>query len=360
MIEVKTPGKLYIAGEYAVVNPGNKAIIMSVDKFIKIKLKKSSHEGSIKSYTNLKVIYSRYKDQIVIDQKDDRFEYIISAMNVCESYLIEKGFKLDFYDIEVLSDLESEDGIKYGLGSSAAVVVSVIKAILEYYKVEYTNMEIFKLSCLSSILLNKNGSCGDIASAVFTGLIKYTSFDREEILKRVKEENIIDLIKSNWNSLDIKKIDINKDIKFLIGWTKSPASSYNLVNKSKSNVKNNPDFYNKFLKLSDECVEEFENGYINNDYDLIKDSIEKNRDLLREYSKNYGIEIEKKSLEKLIEISNDFNAASKTSGAGGGDCGIAIVNKSFNYNELIDKWQNNNIIKLDLNIYEDKDESRYK
>ena len=36
MIEVSAPGKLYIAGEYAVVEVGHPAIIVAVDQFITV------------------------------------------------------------------------------------------------------------------------------------------------------------------------------------------------------------------------------------------------------------------------------------------------------------------------------------
>lgn len=38
MIEVSAPGKLYIAGEYAVVEPGHPAIIVAIDQFISISI----------------------------------------------------------------------------------------------------------------------------------------------------------------------------------------------------------------------------------------------------------------------------------------------------------------------------------
>lgn len=352
MIEVKVPGKLYIAGEYAVVNPGNKAVLISVDKFITIKLKKSKHKGSVKSYSNIRMIWSRQDDQIVVDQKDDRFEYIFSAMDIAEKYILQKGYSLDFYDIEVNSDLESKDGIKYGLGSSAAIVVAVIKSILEYYKVEYSKMDLFKLSAIASIKLNPNGSCGDIASAVYNGLIKYTSFDREKILNRLKTDTLKDIVESDWDSLEIENILLNNEYDFIIGWTKSPASSINLVNKAKNNISKNIKFYKDFLYESNKCVDEFVKGYIKSSFETVKHSLEKNRELLRQYAENYNVLIERDNLFDLVEIAKKFGLASKTSGAGGGDCGIAISYKGFDVKSLEKEWKENKITKLDLSIHE--------
>ena len=34
MIQVKAPGKLYIAGEYAVTEPGYKSVLIALDRFV--------------------------------------------------------------------------------------------------------------------------------------------------------------------------------------------------------------------------------------------------------------------------------------------------------------------------------------
>lgn len=354
MIEVKVPGKLYIAGEYSVVIPGHKSLAMAIDKFITVKLKESTHRGSIKSYSNIKLVWSRRNDEIVVEQRDDRFEYIIQAMHICDEFIRANGITPKYYDIEVLSELESDDGLKYGLGSSASVVVAVTKAILQFYKYEYTNMEIFKLATLASMRLIMNSSFGDIATVCFTGIIKYTSFNREFIKKFYEVNGVFNTVRLDWDTLSIEKIKQNKLFKFLVGWTKSPASSDNLVGQSIKRITNNDNFINRFLVESDKCVDDFVNAYSLSNFDFLKEAIEKNRKLLLEYSKKYGIEIEKDSLNNLIEISKDFNLASKTSGAGGGDCGIAISNNDFDTKLLEEQWNNKDIKRLNLDIYEEK------
>ena len=49
MIEVTAPGKLYIAGEYAVVEPGHPAIIAAIDQFISVSIGPTKKSGSIQS-----------------------------------------------------------------------------------------------------------------------------------------------------------------------------------------------------------------------------------------------------------------------------------------------------------------------
>ncbi|MFO8068960.1 MAG: phosphomevalonate kinase, partial [Alkalibacterium sp.] len=48
--QAKSPGKLYIAGEYAVTEPGYPAVIVAVDRFITVSLSPSDNDyGMINS-----------------------------------------------------------------------------------------------------------------------------------------------------------------------------------------------------------------------------------------------------------------------------------------------------------------------
>ena len=41
----RAPGKLYIAGEYAVVEPGHRAVLVAVDRFITVRITPGSPAG---------------------------------------------------------------------------------------------------------------------------------------------------------------------------------------------------------------------------------------------------------------------------------------------------------------------------
>ena len=49
MISQSAPGKLYIAGEYAVVEPGHRAVLVAVDRFITVRITPAEHAGRISS-----------------------------------------------------------------------------------------------------------------------------------------------------------------------------------------------------------------------------------------------------------------------------------------------------------------------
>ncbi|PTG49942.1 phosphomevalonate kinase, partial [Staphylococcus chromogenes] len=69
MIQVKAPGKLYIAGEYAVTEPGYKSVLIAVNRFVTASIEDSNApEGTIHSKTlhHEPVTFQREEDKIVV------------------------------------------------------------------------------------------------------------------------------------------------------------------------------------------------------------------------------------------------------------------------------------------------------
>ena len=92
-------------------------------------------------------------------------------------------------------------------------------------------------------------------------------------------------------------------------------------------------------------------GFNTNDTKLIQDMIKLNRDLLKKLANNLNLLIETETLTSLCDIANKHAAAAKTSGAGGGDCGIVILDKLINQDNIIEEWKDNEIQHLPLNVY---------
>ncbi len=78
-----------------------------------------------------------------------------------------------------LSVPDDSNGHKYGLGSSAAVLVSVIKVLNEFYDMKLSSLVIQKLAVIANMKLQSLSSCGDIAVSVYSGWLAYSTFDHE-------------------------------------------------------------------------------------------------------------------------------------------------------------------------------------
>lgn len=352
MLEVKVPGKLYLAGEYAVVEPGHKAVVMAIDKFIKVRISYSDI-GQIYVDGKNPIQYYRKNKKIILEDEDQYYKYVLKAMEIAEEFLQAKGFNLEYYRLEIFSDLDSDKHKKYGLGSSGAVVVATIKAILELYSYHYSKLDLFKLSALSTILLNPESSCGDLAASAYTGLIKYQSFSRLDILEEYKKTDILNIIDKEWEYLDIEKINMDNTLYVEVGWSGEEASTEKLVDKSRSKL--DKTYMENFLIESDAIVENVSLALEEGNLNLLKAEIKENRYLLNDYAKVIGFKYEIDKLEILINTAVIVGYASKASGAGGGDCGIAI-GLIENKKQLIEEWEKAGIINLDLKIFEEHNE----
>ncbi|MCF6466114.1 phosphomevalonate kinase [Clostridium sp. Cult2] len=352
MIRTYAPGKLFIAGEYAVVEPGYPAILVAVDRGILVLLEEALERGSISSYDNIPRFWSRQNDKLILDKSDNRLSYIISAINTVETYAKEQGKELDHYHLKVSSQLETNEGKKYGLGSSAAVTVATVKALCKYYEIEASDEELFKLSALANLAINSNGSCGDIAASVYGGWIAYTTFDRNWILEQGKDNSVTQLLNKPWPNLSVEPLTPPEGLKLVIGWTGTPASTSSLVTQvnDKRTEKSIP--YEKFLHESKKCVNKMKESFKKKNIREIQKQIQVNRQLLVNMGNDLGISIETPLLTKLCNIALEFNGYAKSSGAGGGDCGIAILGDDKYLQQLIDEWKKSGITYLPLKVYD--------
>lgn len=353
MIEITTPGKLFIAGEYAVVEPGHPAIIVAVDQFVSITVEPTKHVGSIQSaqYNNLPVRWTRRNNELILDIRDNPFHYLLAAIRLVEKYAQEQNRALTFYHLKVISELDSSSGKKYGLGSSGAVTVGTVKALNELYQLELNKEQIFKLAALAHLSVQGNGSCGDIAASCYGGWIAFSTFDHTWVKEQLATETLTILLQKKWPYLRIEPLPVPENLRLLIGWTGSPASTSNLVDQVYQSKEGKETAYANFLMESKQCVEKMIQGFKSNHIPDIQAQIRKNRGLLRQLSAFTGVPIETEALERLCALAETFGGAAKSSGAGGGDCGIVLFKQTSGILPLISAWEKKMITPLPLHVY---------
>lgn len=76
------------------------------------------------------------------------------------------------------------------------------------------------------------------------------------------------------------------------------------------------------------------------------EAIKENRRLLQNLGLQAGVQIETELLEKLAQIAVDCSGAGKSSGSGGGDCGIAFLPDSRAAEKVKSAWQETGIMPL--------------
>ncbi|MHC5227205.1 phosphomevalonate kinase [Enterococcus sp. LJL99] len=353
MIEVSTPGKLFIAGEYAVVEAGHPAIIVAVDQFVTVTVESAKQTGSIHSaqYRSLPIRWTRKNNELVLDIRENPFHYVLEAIRLIEKYAQEKKRSLSFYHLKVTSELDNSNGRKYGLGSSGAVTVATVKALNQFYQLNLTNEAIFKLSALAHLAVQGNGSCGDIAASCYGGWVAFSTFDHQWVKEQQQQLTLEQLLHTTWPKLMIQPLEVPKKLRLLIGWTGSPASTSDLVDQVNKAKRTQPAAYQEFLQASKDCVEIMITGFKTNDISLIQKQIQQNRSLLQKLATTAKVPIETPALKQLCDLAQTYGGAAKSSGAGGGDCGIVLFKQKSGILPLMSAWEKEGIIPLPLHVY---------
>ena len=398
---VKVPGKLYILGEYAVVD-GYPAIIAPVDRYLTVTVSGCSREGSpggtvadasvrggseafargsdtlsasadasaeavissslfpdeecripLNRFIQGTSFYGEVSSSIRAHTDRGHMAKVGTAARVALEYLSEKSIPLQPCTIAVSQLDDKNSGRKYGLGSSGAAVVGVIKGILEFYADLYpavsretfvNGLVVYKLAALALLALGDNGSYGDVACCSYCRPVYYVRPDMQWLEDHANLP-VAAVLNSEWPKLQIRPLTISQNITFIIGWTGDPASSAELVEAVGSYKRVCPDDFEEYCRGVARCADIFMRccsgihiadvqhalAAISDASQLmhgLSDAVEKyhcSSDSSAELSsaQENSIKIETDILKELIDIARRCGLAGKVSGAGGGDCGIA-------------------------------------
>jgi phosphomevalonate kinase len=329
------PGKIFWIGAYAILHKGNLAHVLAVDKRIKAKARKEN-ENKITVYVpqfNIKVhgFFDKenklVKFQNLSNEEENKIKFVKAAIETTFKYLTSKGKEVKGLTLTTTHDpaFAPIGDLKTGLGSSAAVTVATIAAIMSLYGYDINKDEdkevIHKLSQYShSIAQGKVGSGFDIATACY-GCIKYERYSPEII-----NGELPDVIDKPWDYV-IEKVPFPKKFLVLLAFTGKSASTTEMVKKVMAYSKQYQEEYNKLIKEMNEKNKEAINYLIelnrhfdNKTLENFRNAFEEGRMLLKKLGELSNAEIESDNYSSLIEEIKKRGAfLAKLPGAGGGD-----------------------------------------
>jgi phosphomevalonate kinase len=326
LIEVHAPGKLYIAGEYAVVEPGVPAVLIAVDRCLTVRLTESDGAGRVFSseYGRMPVVWTRDDDSSGIVIEHQPVDYVMAAIDIIERLATERGLEPHYYDLHIDK--------YYGLGLSL--------------------VERFKLALLATATVSPRSSGGDLAASTFGGWIRYTGPDRAQLLVDLAGGSVTDaLASSGWDPFSVTELPSPAGLELLVGWTGSPASTERLVSGVERKSPSSDPRHGDFIVESSNLVDSLVGALLTGDSAAALDILREARGLLQGLGENTGIRIETDKLRTLCEVAERNGAAAKPSGAGGGDCGIVLAPTSADRDAILRDWDAAGIRRLDLAVH---------
>lgn len=361
MVVASAPGKVLWVGAYALSEKGNRGFVTSVDVRVYAKatelpfpnveiISKQLQINESGKFANGKITVADERAKFVKNAIENTLNYLSIVSSKSKNVSRLKGVKLETY-----SDVAfSVDGAKSGLGSSAAVTVATVAAVLALHDVDFENSAgkevVHKLAqfthCTSQ---GKVGSGFDVAASTF-GAIEYSRFSPELI-----GADVSDVVGGqNWDYF-VKPMQLPRVFTAVIA---------NIPNTSTSTIKmmagikpfkeNYPDEYNAlFAKLNEhnktalnalraltkgtESLQEFRIAF------------DASRSLVKKLGEKSGVEIESNAFSELIEDSKQHGAfVALLPGAGGGDSIAALCLSPRDASRLKSFWNSRGLQVLNI------------
>ena len=367
MISVSSPGKLMLAGEWSILEVGNPCIVMAVDRFVKA-IVEESDEITINvkdlGIEGKKAEFDGKELKFVEELSEEEKEKLVMAKNAIEitlRYLAESGIEVKKFTASTESEITSvtlENGstAKIGFGSSAAAVVALIKAVLKLHGQDIESLEakerIYKLGCMAHYLgQGKVGSAFDVAASTYGGALVYKRFDPKWLVNEIElGKDIKEIVDTKWNAFEAKPIKLPEDFILCVGFVGYGASTKALVVKMREFKASNEKRYNEIYKNISEVVEGLIGAIESADKEKIKQLLKENRKLLKQLADESGNNLETKELTELIDIADAAGCAAKFSGAGAGDCGIAVCFDKETEEKVKAAWKEKGLYPIEVNV----------
>lgn len=321
---IDIPGKLFLAGEYGVTQVATPAIIAAVTKGMTLTIEPSQQESSVQSEGvdgNWQLSFPKLTPTL-----DEQWKYVAAALSVMADYLVKLGqTNLPQFQLRITSQM-AVAGHKLGLGSSAAVVVGVVRALAAFYDLRLSALVQYKLAALAHLAVQGNGSLGDVAASTYGGVIVYQrpnpSFFTEKKLLDSR------LAQVDWPNLVIQRLDWPTSWQLLLGATYHSADT-------KQALANNPlpaDFYPASRLLVEQLLDSIQEKC----YPALRVGLAANQALL---TRSLPTAYQSQKLTNLLAGLNHHHIAGKISGAGFGDNGFAVVQPNSPVTALRQDWQ---------------------
>ena len=287
-VTVSSPGKLMLFGEHAVVY-NHPCLVTAVDQRIRLTAEVLSSQDFELEATDVDVTgYKKSISELGKGEIPKGAKFVeIAVKNTAEQYSLKnKGLRIT---------TNSEFSSKFGFGSSSASTVCTVFALSQLFGLKLSKKQLFDLAYKTVLDIQGKGSGFDVAAVVFGGTVYFVTGGKT-----------------------IQPLPIS-DLPLVVGYSGIKADTVTLINKVKETFANKQVRLDEIYNEIDKLVEKVKPEIIDKNWKAIGRSMIANQELLSEL----GVSIEK--LDKMIEGAINAGAyGAKLSGAGGGDCMIAL------------------------------------
>ncbi|MER5199895.1 phosphomevalonate kinase [Streptomyces sp. NPDC002755] len=345
----RAPGKLFVAGEYAVVDPGNPAVLVAVDRYVTVTV--SHRPGTAVEITSDLGPHARlhwHNGRLTPPDAPDApdasgdtgphgpsgdtapsgapagLAHVVSAVETVARLLAERGLPVPGFGLRVESGLH-DNGTKYGLGSSGAVTVAAVAAVAAFCGLRLPPEDRFRLAVLATAEIDPRASCGDLAASTWGGWIAYRAPDRTAVRDLARHHGVRTALRTPWPQFAVRRLPAPAGLQLEVGWSGTPASTAALVSDLDRRTWRGSASHRAFTAATTDCVRACVTALDHKDPRGLLEQIRRARRELARLDDEVGLGIFTPELTALCDAAEAAGGAAKPSGAGGGDCGIALL-----------------------------------
>ncbi len=355
----KAPGKILWLGGYSVLERPNISFVTAVNAYVHASVKSVGGDRIVIEAPQLNSNASGTVDLqtgAISMEVPEGLALLKTSVEVASRYAAGKGARLEGMQIRTENDSAFSYSVtegkvaKSGLGSSAAVTVAGISAVLKAYGLDASeNDALHKLAQVAhSIATGKVGSGFDIAAATH-GTILYTRYSPaivKEFPATYQNTDLLNLVERDWD-YKIERFGLPEvfAMTFANFLGKGTATTVALGSVSKFKERD-PDRYrtlidgiNRENERAVQALRALNKNEGDEGLNAFREAFNKGRLLTKELGVLSQVSIEDDDLTGLIEESTSNGAfVAKLPGAGGRDA-IAALSLDGEEKRLIDFWK---------------------
>ena len=287
-IKISAPGKLLLMGDHGVVY-GYSCLAMALNRRVEMELELLAGDKLILKAEDIGLDYFK-KPLLTVGKKP--FSKKTAFIEAGLAYFIKKyGFRSG---LKITTKSEAVKDV--GLGTSSAVVVCLVKALSLFLGLDFKKKELFDSAKKIVLEVQKKGSGFDVASAIWGGIIFFQ-----------KNGEIIE-------SISLKHPPL------VIGFSGHKADTVSMIALVGKKYKTHRNGVETIFQNINDLVLKAKEAIIEKDWKRLGVFM----NFSQSYLENLGVSTDR--LNQLITQARQNGAyGAKLSGAGGGDCMIALV-----------------------------------
>jgi phosphomevalonate kinase len=322
-IGARAPGKLFLTGEYAVLC-GAPALVAAVDCHAEVRLRLAAGRGSIavESLADAARCATDHPETEEITGGD--VGAVLAALRVARAWRPALGAM--HADVTVDSRAFLDDGKKLGVGRSAATVTAAVAAFLAGAGAPDPAVVFEAAVAAHALLQDGHGSGADIAASAHGGVIEF---------------------RRSAGRLSVAARRMPPGLHLVVGWTGVSVPTDPLLKRFASTAAaREPSSLGPLRAVAERAAAAAAEAQAPSFLDAVRETA----DLLARLGEESGIPIVTAPVTRLIEAARRAGAVAKSSGAGGGDCGVAFATSPEQADAVRSAWREVGIRPLSLGI----------